>query len=383
MGQCDVESQRSRRIGGVRRPTVLHCVNEWGVPSQRFVRDLVTNTTSTHAVVASQRVAPDAEPSSVRVWREPAVVTRLGRRTELAWLATVAAGTRARILHAHLGYWAGTVGRVADRLHRPWVLSMHGHDLLVRARRLADPSPLRRADLVIVPSAFMADAAVAFGIPESRVRVIPSGIDLARVAFRERTPNPDGTVTVLFVGRFVDKKGAVDAASTVGRVARDRPHLRARFVGYGEQRDAVAAVLAPLGDRAEIIDGRMAGAVVEALADAHILISPSRTAPDGDAETLSVVNLEAQAAGLPVVTTRHGGIPDAVTPDSAILVDENDSDALTDALIAVVDSPERWPLMGAAGRRHVEARFELHARTADVEAQYLALLDGRPRAGDR
>jgi glycosyltransferase involved in cell wall biosynthesis len=291
----------------------LHCVNEWGVPSQRFVRDLVATTTSTRGVVATQRTMPGAEPAPVRVWREPAVVTRLGRRAELAWLATVAAGTRARLLHAHLGYWAGAVGRVATLLHRPWVLSLHGHDLLVRARTLADPSPWRRADLVIVPSAFMADAAVAFGIEASRVHVIPSGIDLRRIPFATRSPDPDGAVTVLFVGRFVDKKGATDAASAVARVARARTYVRARFVGYGEQQEAVAAVLAPLGVRAEIVDGRAPAAVTDALAHAHILISPSRTAPDGDAETLSVVNLEAQAAGLPVVTTRHGGIPEAVT----------------------------------------------------------------------
>jgi glycosyltransferase involved in cell wall biosynthesis len=352
-------------------------VTEWGVPSQRFVRDLVTATTATRPVVACQRLATNDERPPVRIRCKPAVLDRGGRRAELAWLASVAKLERADLLHAHLGYWAGTVGRVAHLVHRPWVLSLHGHDLLVRARSLADPSSWTRADLVIVPSRFLAEAAVEFGIDAGRVRVIPSGIDLTRISFATRAPGADGAATVLFVGRFVAKKGALDAARAVATVAREHPFLRARFVGYGEQWDDVTAALASLGDRAEVVDGRARGAVERALATCHLLVSPSRTAADGDAETLSVVNLEAQAAGLPVLTTRHGGIPEAVTPESAVLVDEGDQDALVSALASLVDDPSRWPAMGAAGRRNVEDHFDVHARTAEVEGHYIALIDRR------
>ncbi|MEY2433348.1 MAG: hypothetical protein QOC92_3073, partial [Acidimicrobiaceae bacterium] len=150
------------------RPTVLHFVNEWGVPSQRYVRDLIETTTATRAVVACQRTQPTVERASSRIWRAPSLLGRLSgaslRRAEVAWLAAVAVGERAALLHAHLGYAAGPVARVAAARRRPWVLSLHGHDLLVRAASLADPAPWRAADLVLVPSTFLADAAVAFGI---------------------------------------------------------------------------------------------------------------------------------------------------------------------------------------------------------------------------
>lgn len=359
------------------RPTVLHCVSEWGVPSQQYVRDLVTTTSATRAVVAAQRTLTN-DRTGVRVWRKPAVLRHGGRRAELVWLGAVSAAARASLLHVHLGYWAGTVGRVAALRRLPWVLSLHGHDLLVRARTLKDPEPWKAADLVIVPSSFLADKAAEFGIDAERVRVIPSGIDLARIDFAARQPDADGSVTILFVGRFVEKKGAVDAAAAVATVARDRPHVHALFVGYGEQSAEVTAALGPLGARVRVVDGSRPGAVAAALARAHLLVSPSRTAADGDAETLSVVNLEAQAAGLPVVTTRHGGIPDAVTDASAVLVDEGDQGGLIKALGELVDDPDRWPAMGAAGRQHVEERFELGARTAEVEAHYLAIIERRP-----
>ena len=135
------------------------------------------------------------------------------------------------------------MARVARQRRRPFVLSLHGHDLLVRAGSLADPAPWQRADLVIVPSSFLADAAVAFGLERDRVRVIPSGVDLARIPFGRADPDADGTITVLFVGRFVDKKGAVDAAKAVADIGLDRPFLHARFVGYGPQAAEVASAL--------------------------------------------------------------------------------------------------------------------------------------------
>jgi glycosyltransferase involved in cell wall biosynthesis len=157
-------------------------------------------------------------------------------------------------------------------------------------------------------------------------------------------------------------------------VARRRPELETRFVGYGPLEGELRSLLHELGLGAEIRDGSAPGAITSALSDTHLLISPSRTASDGDAESLGLVNLEALASGIPVVTTRHGGIPEAVSPEAAAMVGEGDVAALASAVDDLLDKPSRWPAMGRAGRDHVSRHFDLRTQVAHVEAEYLALL---------
>jgi glycosyltransferase involved in cell wall biosynthesis len=302
------------------------------------------------------------------------------RKHVIRALATaVAVRRRSKLLHAHFGYWAAHTAAVAGRLRLPWVISLHGYDLLVMAATEPELDKVQGADLVIVPSQFLADHAEARGFLSERIRVIPSGIDVDSYPYRSRGVSADGRIRVTFAGRFVPKKGVLDAARAMAAVNASGPALACRFVGYGPQEGALRAELAELRLDAEIIDGQQPDAVRATFADTDLLVTASQTAEDGDAESLGLVNIEAQACGIPVISTAHGGIPEAVSPDAGVLVAERDVEALARALREVASAPERWTAMGAAGRAYVERRFRLADRVGDVEEQYAVLLAERKR----
>jgi glycosyltransferase involved in cell wall biosynthesis len=360
--------------------TVLHVLHTWGQPSETFVRSLVAATPRTRSVVvAHDRLGsgPGQPPVHTLARLRARLPGPLAGKASVAAAVRIARRERAEVVHSHFAHEVLLADRVARLLRRPHVVSLHGRDLLVELDHRPDAlAAVRRAAAVIVPSPFLAAAAAERGVDPARIAVIPSGVELDELPFRARTAG-DLPPLVLFIGRFVEKKGVLDAAAALVAVAADHP-LRARFVGVGELAPQLSTALAPLGAAASVVDGSNRQAVLGALAEGDLLISPSRTADDGDAETLHLVNVEAQASGIPVLTTAHGGIPSGLGPGAAVVVPEGDGPALAQALAELVDHPERWAMMGQAGRAFVEANLTVtHTRT-NAEMLYDALITGQP-----
>ncbi|MCU1594790.1 MAG: glycosyl transferase, group 1 [Frankiales bacterium] len=348
----------------MRRPGVLHVARDWVRPSEGFVADVVATSSRTRPSVAFGHrgtVSVPAVPSYDLGW-----ASARGDRVLRTGLAGVALRQQARVLHGHFGYWAAHVEAVARRTRRPWGVSLHGHDLLVEGCPAAT-----LADLVVVPSGFLADAASRAGIPDEVLQVIPSGLDLSQFPFRVRRAVAGRPALVTFAGRYVEKKGVLDVARALAGLE----GLAVQFVGFGPLEADLRRLLAELRFDAVMLDGSVPGQVRRALQDTDLLITASRVAADGDAESLGLVNLEALACGVPVVTTASGGIPEAVPPAAGILVPEGDVAALRAGVVDLVGHPERWAAMGAAGRAHVEAHFELGSQVAQLEQAWLALAD--------
>jgi glycosyltransferase involved in cell wall biosynthesis len=88
-------------------------------------------------------------------------------------------------------------------------------------------------------------------------------------------------------------------------------------------------------------------------------VQHSLTAPNGDTEGTPVGIMEASASGLPVVSTRHGGIPDAVIHEkTGYLVEEGDDKAMGQHMIKLCENPEHAREMGLAGRKHMQEHYE-------------------------
>ncbi len=221
----------------------------------------------------------------------------------------------------------------------------------------------QHARLLLPVCDFLGRKLVALGAPSDRVLVHRTGIDLRKWPWRERARRGDGPLRLVTVGRLVEKKG-IEYALRAVRILKDRGvSVEYRVLGDGPRRDRLDALAQELGigDRV-ILQGRHGQEKVRDVLDASdVLVAASVTAADGDEEGIPNVLKEAMASGMPVVATRHAGIPEVVEDGvSGLLVPERDAAALADALERLAREPGRWAAMGRAGRAKIELEYDIH-----------------------
>jgi glycosyltransferase involved in cell wall biosynthesis len=274
---------------------------------------------------------PPGIPANVlhRPWRALLVPSLLA-----SFLRTAARAARdADLVHAH---WLGA-GAIAATLGKPYVLQVHGTDLVLGRRfpRLARPI-LRRAAVVVAWSQALAADARALGARD--VRVVPTGVPIPpEVVLPEEPPH------ILFVGRLSEEKGVLELAAA----ARGLPLVVA---GSGHLASRLPGVVGP-------VPPRELGAYYERAA---IVAVPSRR------EGYGLVAREAMAHGRPVVASAVGGLLEAIEDDvTGVLVPARDVEALRRALVTLLGDPERRARLGAAARDYAVRHF---SREEEVDA---------------
>ena len=263
------------------------------------------------------------------------------------------------------------------RLRLPLVVTYWGFDASMTDDALGafpeyEPYLRRRAELfakaarIVAVSRFLAGELVRQGAPEEKLRVHHVGVALGP---------PRGDVprepVVLFVGRFVEKKGLGDLLDAMARVRAAVPAARLLIVGDGPLRSELEAHARRLALDAEFAGWLAPEEVARRLREVRVLCVPSRRAANGDAEGLPTVIPEAAAEGLPVVGTRHSGIPEGIAEGSSgLLAAEGDPEDLARRLSAVLTDDELWRRLSDGAREHVAEHFDPRRQAAELEAIY-------------
>lgn len=296
------------------------------------------------------------------------------------------------VLHCQFGTLGEKMRRhiAAGGLDVPLVVHFRGHDLGPFVQRQGDDCYrllFATAQQFIANSAYFRDRAVALGCPPDRIRVIESPVDVDSFIWRAPDPPHGRPLRILTVGRLVEKKGiayAIEAAALLK--ARGHP-FHYRIIGEGRLRPDLEAQIAGFGLGGDVtLEGSCDHAqVAEALASADIFMAPSVVAANGDADAAINTIKEALLVGVPVVATRHGGIPELVRHDeTGLLVAERDGPALADAILQLIGQPARWPVMARAGRESVVARFGMSQIADQTLAVYRDAIEAHgPRGRDR
>lgn len=291
---------------------------------------------------------------------------RLGRRPAARFAVAYETALRAVRPDVVLAEY-GTVGaRLVDPCRRvgvPLVVHFHGYDASRRSVLAKFSAAYRRmfaaAAAIVVVSRVMERQLLALGCPRDTLVYSPYGIDCTAFRGAAAACPPPNFVSV---GRFVEKKAPDLLLRAFAMVVRERPAARLRMVGDGPLRSPCHGLADRLGigHAVAFLGSQPHDVVRREMQAARAFVQHSIVAPDGDSEGTPVAVLEAGAAGLPVIATRHAGIPDVVVEGrTGLLVDEHDVHGMARHMLHLVDHPAVADALGRHAATHVRARYTM------------------------
>jgi glycosyltransferase involved in cell wall biosynthesis len=287
---------------------------------------------------------------------------------------------RAALVHTH-GHFAGVAGRLAARLIGVDAVVHHLHTtdttLRARHRRLERMLGMLSRRVLCCSGTVARHARIDLQLPDTLVQVVPNGIEPPPPADREAALHALGRPTPPIAG-CVGSLTAHKGQATLLRAWAARAAGTGTLVllGDGPERGALEAEAGRLGLAGRVL---FAGARPDArrlLPAFDLLVIPSRVR-----EGLSLAALEGMDAGLPLVATRVGALPEIVEVGrTGLLVPEDDHQAMAAAIDAVLGDPDRARAYGAAGHRRIEESFRAAAMVRRVESIYEVALASVSRA---
>jgi phosphatidylinositol alpha-1,6-mannosyltransferase len=288
---------------------------------------------------------------------------------------------RSRNAVLHCGHVNAAVAarKLKRRYGTPYLLWTHALEIMDEWLRASVLPAMLDADLVITNSEFTRKFVASAGVPGSRIVKIRPGADPARFhpgldcQDLARGLGVSGRPTVLTVSRIVKAnryKGHDVVLRALASVVAQIPDVAYVVVGEGDDLDYLERLAREFGVRENVIfAGRVSDEELPLLynaCDAFIMCSREERGRRGIlAEGFGMALVEASACGKPVIAGRSGGVPDAVVEGvTGLLVEPCDSDAVAAAIVKVLLEPELAKVLGANGRKWVEAEMNW-TRAAD------------------
>ncbi len=282
------------------------------------------------------------------------------------------------VIHAHWLIPQGLVAVLARWLTRrsvPLVCTSHGGDLyalkgaaLLRLKQMI----MAKSDRVSVVSAAMRTECRKMGIPADKLAVISMGVDM-----EERfTPDPlhrRNDHQLLFVGRLVEKKGLPCMLRAMPKVLLRHPQTRLTIAGGGPQDPEIRRLVSELSIHAQVEFLGMVSQsqLPELYRSATLFVAPFIVTHNGDQEGLGLVLVEAAGCGCPLICGDVPAVRDVIQDGhTGVLVDPSNTAAWAEAIIGLLDDPDRRKSLAARARQHCRETFDW----TSVSGRYARLL---------
>lgn len=288
------------------------------------------------------------------------------------------------VIHCHFGP-IGNIGVLLNKLGvgGKVITSFYGYDISAHVEQLGRTiydRLFQQGDLFIAISDAANERFIRLGCDKGKIAKHPLGIDVEKFHCEERKRQVGEKIKILTVARLVQKKGLEYSIRAVAKVLKKHPDVKYKIAGDGPLRSHLESLISESGvkEQVKLLGWQDQDEIKRLYQESHIFVLASVTARNGDQEGTPTVLMEAQAQGLPIVSTLHSGIPEIVLDgQSSFLVPEQDVDALAERLEYLIEHPDLWPEMGRAGRKFVEEHHDIKKLNRRLVRIYEGLVGGR------
>jgi len=311
-------------------------------------------------------------------------------RFEVNQLLAFLGKKRAVLLHAYFANEAVRLLPYFERETRARVVSVHGLDITEGALPAADLERLCAAvDLILCSSRSLVASLAGRGCPPALLRFSPLGVPVPEGEWRRAAPRltRERPLRLLQACRFVEKKGLDLSVRCLALLLGRGIGATLTLAGDGPERDSLQTLARELGvsDSVRFTGFLSFEAVAREMQQHDLFLHPSRTAASGDLEAIPSAILEAMAYGLPVISTDHSGIPEAIRHEAeGLLICEVRAELLADAVDRLAKDGSLYERLSRGAAARVRSEFSVDACVTVLQEHYreaIAISQARRKPG--
>jgi len=290
-----------------------------------------------------------------------------------------------QLLHAHFGPIAWQYRKVAQQARIPLLVSFYGYDYeyyprLNPAFKKHYQELFQMATLFFCEGSHGREILMEQGCPSEKIQIAPLGIEMDNIGFKIRNKKP-GQLNLIQVASFAEKKGHIYTLKAFKQALNICPNIKLTLIGNAKEKEVKREVdnfirVNNLSDYIKLHEFLPYAEIIEQLYQHHVFIHPSCYTTQLDCEGgAPIVLLDAQASGMPIISTVHCDIPEEVIHQkTGWLVEERDVNALSNAIRYFYQMESHdFEDFSRNARDFVEEKFDVKKNVTVLETSYRAI----------
>lgn len=290
------------------------------------------------------------------------------------------------IIHLHYATDAFIFLPSLKNINIPKVVSVYGYDssgfpkrFLGLGKWLLKNRTFRYATKVLAMSPDMKKDLILAGCPEDKIIVHYYGTDVKKF-YQQHNYNNTKNCKFLIISGLTPQKGHIFLLKAFQNALQKNQNITLTIAGEGPEKQKILSYIKEkkLEHKVTYIGSVIYGSAehLDLFAKHDVFVHPSVTDVNGDKEGIPGAVVEAMASGLPVISTYHAGIPYIIENEkTGLLVNENDVEALKNAILKLAESPILREKLGIAGQKYALDNLDLFNKEIELEKIYKEVIE--------